>query len=243
MSNWESTQSLLASAVQTATGYGSAVNLGPRDRLLRQSLNVTAMGGSSPTLTARVEASPDGIVGWKTFATFAPVNSAASEKQSLVAPERYVRVAWLIHGSSPQVTFELVGTRGICFANYDQFEAHGLHAAATSTVSSTKKADALAAATEKASGILAARYDLPIEAWGSDLAEETCKLAAYTILSVRGFNPEGADKNVRDRYDDAMKWLTDVANGKVNPVGLIDQSPIEDETGVEIASYPARLWC
>jgi phage gp36-like protein len=110
-------------------------------------------------------------------------------------------------------------------------------------ISATKKTEQLAATTELASGILAARFDLPITSWGGDLTQAVCKIAAYEILSVRGFNPDGDDKNVRDRYDDAMKWLADVAAGRITPIGLVDSTPdTEDLGGAEVVTVASRGW-
>lgn len=248
MSNWETAVTLQASASQNAHGNGAAVDLGTRDRLLRQALLVTAQaGGSSPSLTVRLEASADGVAGWKTFGTFTAATVVTSEKLSFVSPERYVRVAWTIGGSSsPSFTFAVSGTKGISFANLDQFDALGLPAASMSGLSGTKKVEGLAAATELASGILSVRYTLPIVAWGNDLSQAVCKLGAYDLLSVRGFNPDGDDQNVRMRYDDALKWLMAVANSKANAMGLVDSSTTpttpEDGGGVEIVTHSPRGW-
>lgn len=240
MSNWETAQTLQASSVQAASAVGSTIDLGSRDRLLRQTLAVTAATG---TLTARLEASADGVSGWKSFGAFAVTSAIGAEKLSFVSPERYVRVGWTLAGVGASFTFSVTGTQGICFANLDHLEGLGIPAAALGSVTPTKKVEQLAATTELASGILAGRYDLPIVAWGGDLTMATAKIAAYELLSVRGFNPDGDDSNVRTRYEDAMKWLADVAAGRISPVGLIDSTPDEpDEGGAEIVTLPARGW-
>jgi phage gp36-like protein len=238
MSNWETAVSLYASALQTISGVGLSVDLGTRDRLLRQTLAVTAATG---TLTVRLESSADGVTGWKPFGAFNPSTSAASERLSFISPERYVRATWTLTGAS--FTFAITGTQGICFANLDQLEGLGIPAAAMSTMIGAKRVEALAATTEMASGILAARYDLPIVLWGTDLSQATCKITAYDLLSVRGFNPDGDDDNVRKRYDDAMDWLRAVAAGSISPVGLVDSTPEEsDEGGAEVLTYASRGW-
>lgn len=244
MSNWESTQALLASDARGSSGVGAQVDLGTRDRLLRQTLSVTSPGGSSPTLIVRLEASPDGVGDWRLFGTYTKATAATSEKLSFVAPERFVRVGWTITGTGgPTFTFGVTGTRGISFANLEHLDGLGIPAAALSNLAASKKAEQLAATTELASGILAGRYDLPIVAWGIDLSMAVAKIAAYELLSVRGFNPDGDDDNVRKRYEDAMRWLADVASGKISPVGLIDSTPDEpDAGGIEVCTLAARGW-
>lgn len=243
MANWEATQVLLASSARGSSGVDVAVDLGTRDRLLRQTLTVGSPTGSSPVLTVRFEASADGVTSWQTFATFTKVTSASTEKTAAIAPDRFVRVAWTITGTTPSFTFGVTGTRGITFANLDHLEGLGIPAAALATVSTSKKAEQLAATTELASGILAGRYDLPIVAWGIDLSMAVAKIAAYELLSVRGFNPDGEDTNVRKRCEDAMRWLADVASGKISPVGLVDSTPDEQDTGgIEVCTLAARGW-
>jgi phage gp36-like protein len=80
-------------------------------------------------------------------------------------------------------------------------------------------------------------------AWGNDLSAAVCKIAAYELLAIRGFNPDGDDEQVRKRYEDAMKWLADIAAGRISPVGLVDSTPDEpDEGGAEVVTLPARGW-
>lgn len=241
MSNWESAKTIQTSAAKTSTGVGDAVDLGTRDRLLRQTLDVTAAAG---TLTARLESSADGVTGWRTFGTFTAFTAVGAEKLSFVSPDRYVRVAWTITGGTPSFTFAVSGTLGLCFANLDQLDAHGLIAAATAKLTMTKKVEALAAVTEIASATLAIRYDPPLETWGIDLTQAVCKVAAYDLLSVRGFSPDGNDRNIRARYDDANKWFSDVANAKIDPIGISDSEPDDDDIagGIEVVTHEPRGW-
>lgn len=243
MSNWESAQSLQASAAQTSSGAGSPIDLGSRDRLLRQTLTVSTVSGGTPSLTVRLECSADGSTGWRTFGAFTVVSAASVERLTFVSPEQHVRVAWAIAGSTPSFTFLVSGTKGLSFANLEQLDGLGLPAAASAIITPSKRAEQLAATTELAAGILAARYDMPLEAWGGDLSSAVCKIAGYEMLSVRGLNPDGDDKNVRTRYEDAMKWLAEVASGQINPVGIVDATPGEgDSPSAEVVTYAARGW-
>lgn len=239
MPNWEVAATLLASTANGASGTSTAFDLGARDRLLRQILNVTAANGSS--LVVRLECSPDGNAAWRTFGTFSSTSSATVERASFVAPERWVRVGWTIVGTS--FTFSVAGTKGVSFANLEQLYEHGIPSTALGSISGTKQAEALAATTEMASGILAIRYDPPIVTKSVDLAQAVSKIAAYDLLSVRGFNPDGDDSNYRRRYEDAMAWLKAVADGKIIPVDFVDATP-EDEGGfdAEIRTVEVRPW-
>lgn len=241
--NWESAQALLAIAAQTTTGAGAAVDLGARDRLLRQTLAVSAASGTSPTLDVRLEASADGLTGWRTFATFTRATVAAVEKITAISPERYVRVAWTIGGTdAPSFTFGVTGMRGVSYANLDDFDQHGVPSAALRSRTTTQKCEALAAASTKAEGKLQLRFDLPLVSWGRDLTEAVCKLAAYEEMSVRGFNPDGSDSHIRDRHNDAWKWLSEVADSRVDPVDIVDSTPDVADDGVVVVTTEARGW-
>lgn len=76
---------------------------------------------------------------------------------------------------------------------------------------------------------------------GDDLAAAVAKIAAYNLLCNRGFNPEGADENLRKRYEDAMAWLKGVAGGSIDPA-LIDSTPEVEDGGVVAYSVARRGW-
>src|SRR5262245_66553032 len=70
------------------------------------------------------------------------------------------------------------------------------------------------------------RYTMPLVVWGDDIRGHVCRMAYWYALSRRGFNPEAAsDIAVRLGYTDAVKWLTQVRQGLVNPVGVTDSAP------------------
>ena len=237
MPNFETAQALLASAAQVSSGAGASVDLGTRDRLLRQTLAVTVATG---TADVRLEASADGA-SWKTFASFARASAIGSERITAVSPERFVRVAWTL-GAGAAFTFAVSGTRGVCYANLDDLDAHGLPAAALSGISPSKRAEALAAASSDADGKLGVVFDLPLLSWGTDLTKCVCKIAAYELLSTRGFNPDGADANVRDRHNDAWRWLREVADLTVVPTGIVDSTADVDDSGVAVSTTLRRGW-
>lgn len=80
------------------------------------------------------------------------------------------------------------------------------------------KLAALQAASEIVDDHIRARYSLPLIAWGFSITEATCKIAAYNLLSDRGYNPgAGADVNIRDRYVDAMAFLERVQKQQAHP--------------------------
>ena len=77
---------------------------------------------------------------------------------------------------------------------------------------------ALNDASDIADSYLRGRYALPLLAWGTELTQAVCRIAAYNLLSVRGYNPAAAaDVNIRDRYTDALDWLNKVQRQAVHP--------------------------
>jgi phage gp36-like protein len=108
-------------------------------------------------------------------------------------------------------------------------QALSLTAAALTGISADEQQAALDSASGVADGYLASRYTLPITAYGQDLTRAVCNIAAYDLMSVRGYSPDGSNSTIRDRYDDAIRWLERVAAGTVSPVGVVDSS--EDSRG------------
>lgn len=52
-----------------------------------------------------------------------------------------------------------------------------------------------------------------------------CQIAAFTLLSARGYNPDnGQDEMMKMQHDQAMEWLALVSEGKVRPP-IVDSAP------------------
>ena len=101
----------------------------------------------------------------------------------------------------------------------------GLTSAALATMTTGQQTAALAGASALVDSYLESRYTLPLTAWGSDLARCVAILAAYDLLSTRGYNPNaGADMNWRQRYVDQMAWLDEVSKGTSSPSQVADSS-------------------
>lgn len=105
---WADTRSLVlaASAARTATGTGSAIEIGdkPVARLL---LDVTARTGTTPTLDVTIETSFDGAT-WRSAGTFTQVTATGQQRGNFML-DRYVRASWTIGGVTPNFTFSIAG--------------------------------------------------------------------------------------------------------------------------------------
>lgn len=104
---------------------------------------------------------------------------------------------------------------------------------------------ALAAASSLADSYLASRFSLPLTKWGDDLRRAVCLIAAYDLMTRRGYNPEGGDANLRLRYDDAIRWLERVADGRIAPA-VTDSATSTQTTagtwGASVKTNPRRGW-
>lgn len=111
-----------------------------------------------------------------------------------------------------------------------------LPASALTGIATADQEAALNAASDVADSYLGQRFELPLTAWEDDLKRAVCNIAAYDLMSRRGYAPRGADTaaedNIRLRYKDAIAWLERVAAGKVNPVGVVDAKPETSPGGV-----------
>src|SRR5438445_11522474 len=95
------------------------------------------------------------------------------------------------------------------YATPDDLAIFGGANAVSDSLTVAEKARYLAAASDRADGLIQNHHALPLIAWGDDLREAVCSIAVWSIMSRRvGFNPEqGADLAIRKNYDDAMALL------------------------------------
>ncbi len=83
------------------------------------------------------------------------------------------------------------------------------------------------------------RYKVPFTApYPDEVIEVVCQLAAYQVMTVRGFDPQNAnDMAIEDRYRDLTGrpgqkgWLQDLASGRVNLDVTADTTPATSEGG------------
>lgn len=96
-----------ASHAETVTGTTAAVEFGER-RVARLKQTVSAVAGtSSPTLTTTVQTSSDGTT-WYTSGAFTAATANGSE-QKLFLLDRFVRLSYVISGTTPSFTFAVAG--------------------------------------------------------------------------------------------------------------------------------------
>ncbi len=96
----------------------------------------------------------------------------------------------------------------------------------------------LTAASARFDASARGRYRLPLTSpYPLEVISCVCSLAAYSILSVRGFDPQnGSDFNIRQRYEDAVMWLRDLSRGHINLDVSADATPDAHDGGPIVAS-------
>jgi phage gp36-like protein len=125
----------------------------------------------------------------------------------------------------------VVGTR---YAERTDLTSLGLIGNALANVSTTMQDAALDAASATADSYLQSRYVLPLVTWGVDLKRAVCIIAAYDLLTTRGYSPAGnVDENFRQRYLDVLKWLGEVRSSEATPSQITDSSTPDAEAGAD----------
>lgn len=104
------------------------------------------------------------------------------------------------------------------YASVAQFYVYGLPQTAVGAMTAAQIQGALDTASSEIDGYFKGRpYALPLTAWGIEVVRWCCVMAAWELLSVRGFNPAGADAVLRIRWEDTMKTLREVQRKAYHP--------------------------
>ena len=99
----------------------------------------------------------------------------------------------------------------------------------------------LDSASNRADSYLRSRFKLPLNAWGDDLRDAVCSIAAFKLVSKDGFNPEG-DPTLEKNADVALRWLAQVAAGMATPALIEDSSGGAAPRAPLVLSLPRRGW-
>lgn len=104
------------------------------------------------------------------------------------------------------------------YASTADLYVYGAPEKAFGQLTSGQKDGALESASRDVDTYLRGRFSLPLLAWDTSITEATCRVAAYNLLSVRGYNPaSGSDVNIKDRYDQSISWLVKVQKQQAHP--------------------------
>lgn len=107
----------------------------------------------------------------------------------------------------------------MAYATPIDLASFALSPAFLSPISVTDQTTSLGAASDIADGYLAQHFTLPLIApYPIDLKIRVCEIAAYYLAARRGYSADAvADVSIKDRYDNAIKWLEKIARGEITP--------------------------
>lgn len=135
---------------------------------------------------------------------------------------------------------EIIATSA--YATQADLEQHGYPAAVLDGLDVDTIDAALERASQEADGALrGAGYRTPLDSWSADLTGAVVSIAAWYLMTRRGFDPErGADAVIRQRFEDAQKWLSEVANRR-RQVALCTEPPAPDPPPAVVAARGAVI--
>lgn len=106
----------------------------------------------------------------------------------------------------------------------------GLPAQALASVSTTIQDEHLVNASAKIDSYLRSRYSVPLASpYPDEIVSACCKLAAYSLLVRRGYDPARHDANFRLGYEDSVSYLRDLSAGRASLAITADSTPTTRE--------------
>jgi hypothetical protein len=102
---------VLASGALTTTGQSAAIDVGGV-ATLRAQVQVSAVSGTTPSITVTIQTSHDAGVSdaWRTAgAAYGAITTVSNSPWQCFAVDRYVRVSYVISGTTPSLTTTVVG--------------------------------------------------------------------------------------------------------------------------------------
>lgn len=112
----------------------------------------------------------------------------------------------------------------------------GIASNALAAIPSADRDQARAAATSLFISYASKRHKPPFSSVGDAEKRAMAHVAAWDLLSKRGYNPvTGGDASIQQRYDAAIAWMRDGAKGLVQ-FELVDSTPTRQEAAPLVAT-------
>lgn len=192
----------------------------------------------SKRLLVTLETSADGATGWRTVDSWDAKAAPGKTEQAFASLERYVRVSWALSGES--ATFKVSGQAHQVYFDESDMRAEVPGRAFETETSASDIAAAILQGSADIEDHCASAYTMPITAWPISVSQRGAQRGIYYLLSRRGFDPEGPDRMIEVKADEAMKWLKRVSQGQLRPPGIVDSTPDTYEGGAVVVSSPRR---
>lgn len=200
-----------------------------------------SVGTAGPGVTIILEDSANGTTGWSEVVRFKRQALDGTQDLSALGFRRFVRARWVLSGLLPSVTFSLLGYAHQSYFTRGELERLAAPPRVLAEVSDSVVSEHIIAASddvEAAFGSPSADYTLPLTSVPESVKRRGAEIATFMILKAIGFVPTGADELLVKAYDDAKKWLDQVAAGKIEPPGVEDGDP--DPPPVPGSNAPSR---
>ena len=131
------------------------------------------------------------------------------------------------------------------YADRTDLARHGTSAQSLAQIDPAEQDEALLTMSAVADDYLRERFPLPLTAWSRSLRMHVAAMAAYELLSVRGYNVDSSDKILKERFDAAIAWLGRCTLGQLTPQGTVGTETETDDGeavwgGAAVASSPRR---
>jgi phage gp36-like protein len=113
-------------------------------------------------------------------------------------------------------------------------------------ISEPEQLAACVSASSQADDYLGIRGTLPVSAYPASVTHNVARIAIYTLLSARGYNPAaGADSKIKEDRDEALDWFNKIARQTITVAGLVwavamPGDPVHDLP--QVISDPQRGW-
>jgi hypothetical protein len=242
---------LHALGAEVASDVGDAVDIGALRSCLKLTRVVTAVAGTSPTLTLAVQSAPTAAGPWIQEATFAVTSTTGKLDRTIAVTDRFVRLSWTIAGTDdPSFTFQVSGAAHVLYAEPRDIPRTAIHVGAIEDIESDVMAECCLRATAECESALNSSYAMPLVGWGEDLRGHVAARAAYHAMTHRGFNPQsesdqlimlaGGFSTPDGVKSAAQSFFDSISRGNLKPVGVIDQTPDVFEGAGFVVSDTAR---
>jgi phage gp36-like protein len=229
------------------TALGAAVDIGIRNAAWAL-LDVTAVSGPTPALTATIQTSPNGTTDWVSVPGSILANALGYARAVLTGMERFIRVQTVVSAGA-SFTAGLSATAEVLYAQPSDIANLGLPAAALSLpVTPMIQAEILRSNTSLIESYCRGRYRLPFTAVPPELKAACVAISVYDVLVWRGFNPDEYDSNFKIRRDfyvgneRTKGWLDKLSAGAVSIDAMLDATPGQREGGAQIRGRKLRGW-
>jgi phage gp36-like protein len=202
-------------ATEATDGVGASVDIGTQRSCLKLDLLVDSM--TATKLTVSVEHSPSTSGPWALLGPLFPVTAPVVRSALMIKSKRFVRVTWALTGGG-NASFQVTGEAHTLYATPTDVNTFAFPEKVSESLPNHELIAACLASTDEAASYMTS-FNSPKTAWGDALTMHVAKMAGYRIMARRGFQPGGSDDLIVKGYDDAIKWLTAVAKGTINPPG------------------------